>query len=247
MEPEEISIWKDGHAPTSAEAFNFLADELRIIQTAMGYTTPELELNRISQLSKDQRRRVINWALSPMFQGIARVCVIIAFLAALGGLLASMSGQEFARGVDWRFLAVLFIFVMIGTFRMVYRMFDAIPDLVSGEVLRVQGRVYGNQRDSGSIDAATDGVDLKGDGGALGHEAKTRYAGYNTNRRYFLEIEGLEFAVSEEVYTVICDDANHFSTVRGYYTPRTRLLMSMEPVALPTPVAAKAKRTGLFR
>jgi len=241
-----ISIWKDGQAPTAADwsAAKKPAVKLELLRLSevMGFTLDELKLNRRGGMSAAQRSKVWKFGLAPIFQGLTRLCTMLALLGILGFAIGTAAGIEVRQALDVRFLGVLFLIMIGASFRSMARMSKVIPDLWHGKVRYVHGRVFALQFDESTLETMGDGQNLDSDTGLLGFESKTAYVRQNPNRRYAIEVDGLRFPVSEGVHSTLSDDSMNFTIVRAYYLPRTQVLLALEPMVQIVPVAEKFRR-----
>lgn len=229
MESDLSSIWKDGSRPTPGRAVKL---EQQLLMQALGFSLEDLEINRRGRLAGGQRKRLMAHGIAPVLQGIRRLFFMLAFILAIGVLLGASSGLGLAKAVDLRFVGLLFLYPLTGVVRTIGRMRVALPDILKGEVDSVQGRVYATQRARGSLDSMTDGQDLHGDTGLLGHEAKTQRGASDPHRRYYAEVDGVEFEVPEPLFRALQDDSNNLAMARAFYAPRTAQLLSMEPLTI---------------
>jgi hypothetical protein len=229
MNPD-VSIWKDGQVPDwkADKGRSSVSGELAVLSKIMGFSAEELESNRRGSISARQKSLVKDFVLAPLHQGLSRLCISLGLIWAVGCFLASTSNS--GLNLDWRFVAILFLFVFIGIFRLLARLPKGLADLFRPQVEHATGRMYLNQRDTSTLQGATDGDNSVADNGMLGFESKNRYAASNPYRRYTLEVDGNRFPIPESLYNALGDDAMNIHLLRVHYLARTGILLSLEPM-----------------
>lgn len=183
----------------------------RVLSKAFAYNFPDVVKNREGRLAPDQFKRMIWSVISPVVQALA--FTILMFLAHT--LLLLVFGKAGWAGV---LQGLLQFAVAAGLVLSSIRLALLIGDWRKGPVFVVRGRLELNW---------TSDVDLVKDDGSGSSKPSVRR----------IEVGGENFRISTSAARVIGDKFEAGSpVVKVYYTPASRRILSIETIAVDSPV-----------
>lgn len=185
---------------------------------ANGFTTDDLEENRTGVMSASQRKRLWGRALDPLRRSFTALAGWLFFLFIVQVVLSSSRWLKFAARFGFPKLGGLLLLITlctVGAFLWeLFCSFESIYavtlDLAAGRVDAVEGRVTisSETRDANGM-------------GALYEFTEDRHA---------YAVGADRFPVTEEACSVLRPYAG--SSCRVYATPRSRILLSIEPLKI---------------
>ncbi|MFN7923045.1 MAG: hypothetical protein U0Q16_23285 [Bryobacteraceae bacterium] len=190
-------------------------DLARALATANGFTVDELETNRAGRIAPAQNRRLWAVALEPFRTALMALAGWLVFLAIVRILVPRLllAAIESAIGVS---LYVLFFLITITTaLAFLGKLLGAIR--ISADLAR-DVMQEGTESLEGRVSISSTNEELHG----MGELYET------TEDRYGYAIGSEVFPVSEAAYRAYREYSG--STCRVFVTPRSRLLLSIEPV-----------------
>lgn len=193
------------------------AEFLRNLPTSNGFTESELAQNRSRRIARSQRGRLWKMALDPLRTSIVALLGWLLFLFVVKtfcpGTLFSLI--ELALGKSLYILfAIITAGVVVSFIVSLFRSFEVvlnlILDILQSEVICLEGHVSTS---------------------SLSEKAKGMRQLYEETLDHFVYVIGNDYIpVSEEAFLVLRPYSG--STFRLYATPRSKLLLSIEPVKL---------------
>ena len=180
---------------------------------ANGFTMAELEENRGGRISTGQMRKLFVKALAPLRAAVITMAGWLLFLLVIRtfvpGILLRLAGM-FGYKASVPMIAITagcvlsLIAALLKTSR---RTFELLIDVAGGKVAKTEGRVYATREE------------------APGH-GMMRFHG-ERRHMYYYAIKDQYFEVTERGHAALPER----SLLRLYYTPRSRLLLSLEAAA----------------
>jgi hypothetical protein len=187
----------------------------RCLSEVNGFTESELGMNRQYLIARSQVARLYALALKPFQASLYTLLGWLIFLFVVKTLcpLQLFVMIEAAIGMS---LFVLFAFITVGVllafvrdlFTSVGTITELVPDIIQGKAVCFEGRV------------STSVVTEKGKGMAELHGENVDYYSYAIGNEYL--------PVTKEAYDALRPYTG--SVFRVYLTPRSRLLLSIEPI-----------------
>jgi len=192
-------------------------DVLAELAKANRFTIQELEQNRLGKIAESQRMQLAGKALRPLYTSAMTFAGWILFLGLIWffvpGFLLRIASMLFGQSLSVTYFAALMITLgclgslAVGFLKSGRRTIGLMFDLSKGEVATLEGRVWASR---GKADSH---------GMAKLHGEENEDYHYVLNDQYF-EVRSLyafEALAPREQY-------------RLYYTPNSKLLLSIEPV-----------------
>ena len=193
------------------------ADFLRNLPQSNGFTKHELAENRLRRIAHSQRGRLWGLALAPLRASLTALLGWLLFLFVLKTFCPPVvfAFVEVALGKS---LYVLFAIITVGVvvsflmnlFGSLGTVLSLVSDILQGEAVCLEGRV------------STSSFTEKAKGLGQLHDEEVDHFAYAIGNDYL--------RVSEEAFLVLRPYSG--STFQVYATPRSKLLLSLEPVKL---------------
>lgn len=199
------TAFESGHIPLAPE-------HLRArVQEGLGYSGAQLDQNRVGRIAASQIPGLILTICRPFWGSLLATALWVPlywiFLRPRR-LIRTPFGMQFAELHLAITLGCLLTFFTLAS-RLVIDSVNLLLDVLDGKAAAITGRIRRSRNEAAG----------EGWGRILGHKGQV----------YAYALLDFEFPVSEGAYRAL--EFVERSAFRVYYAPRTRLLLSMEPVA----------------